>query len=466
MEKVTKVFKNIAMGSLARAFEDINPRRLSLQSDLRQSGLTYRKILIESVEKIFKEKMNHKEGSIFAYQKVKGFDFNVAKNSVELNASLVSLKVFEAQYVVEDPAVLAYLRNVLFITYWPTIVSEVANKIAIDNTNNADALAVLTSRLQEIVEEKFPLVSAELPSEIYQLLIATFLRFNSYRPYIKGSANKKFREFLTKFLNGEVSKVGKGAKEGSHLFFHDLAYQFDESLQMLNDRNLGTSRIGVYRYFGEIDHRPLAKSAGLELIRMNSKNRYGHIIGEDISMIFDPLCIEYSSRESQNIYKDIPNYLNFSDLKDEWHIGENKSKEFAVTCMNITKSGFFVPPHSGTLADEALKDQIKAEMYFPIIMYLMYKGFAFLTSWVRSYVNYDNCEFYTLPRVWTHIDGALPIMVTEDVENLYSFAPIASVVNADSVVLELTANEMISPETVRRKANLAAESLAISLSIG
>ena len=78
----------------------------------------------------------------------------------------------------------------------------------------------------------------------------------------------------------------------------------------------------------------------------------------------------------------------------------------------------------------------------------------------------DNCEFWTLPRVWTHIDGALPIMVTEDVENLYSFAPIASVVNADSVVLELTANEMISPETVRRKANLAAESLAISLSIG
>lgn len=466
MEKVTEVFKNIAMGSLTSAFKDINPRRLSLQSDLRQSGSTYRKVLTESVEKIFKEKMSHKEGSTFSYKEVNGFNFNSAKNSIELKASLVSPKTFEAQYVIEEPEVLAYLRKVLFITYWPVIISEIANKIAIGNTNNADALVILTSQLQDIVEERFPLVSAELPPEIYQLLIATFLRFNSCRPYLKGSVNKKFREFLARFLKGEVSKVGKGAKEGSHLFFHDLGYHFDGSLCMLNDQNLSTSTIRVYRYFGKVEHRPLAKSTGLELIQMNAKNRYGHIVGEDISMIFDPLCIENSTRESQNVYKDIPSYLNFSDLKDEWHIGENKSKEFAIACMNITKSGFFVPPHSGTLTDETLRDQIKAEMYLPIIMYLMYKGFAFLSSWVRSCDYRDNCEFWILPRVWTHIDGALPILVTEDLENLFSFAPIASVVNADSVVLELTANEMINPEVVRRKANLAAESLALSLSIG
>ena len=466
MEKVTEVFKNIAMGSLTNAFKDINPRRLSLQSDLRQSGLTYRKVLIESVEKIFKEKMGHKEGSTFSYQEVNGFDFNVGKSSVELKASLISPKTFEAQYVIEEPEVLAYLRKVLFITYWPVIISEITNKIAIDNTSNADAFAVLTSQLQDIVEERFPLVSVELPPEIYQLLIATFLRFKSYRPYFKGSVNKKFRDFLTSFLKGEVSKVGKGAKEGSHLFFHGLHYHFDDSLRMLNDRGLGTSGVCVYNYFGRVEHRPLARSTGLELIRMNAKNRYGHITGEDISMVFDSLCIEYSTRESQNVYKDIPNYLNFSDLKDEWHIGENKSKEFATTCMNITKSGFFVPPHSETLADETLRDQIKAEMYFPIIMYLMYKGFAFLSSWVRSYDYRDNCEFWTLPRVWTHIDGALPILVAENIENLYSFTLIARVIEADSVVLELTANEMINPEVVRRKANLAAESLALSLSIG
>ena len=466
MEKVTEVFKNIAMGSLVRAFEDVNPRRLGLQFDLRQSGSTYRKVLTESVEKIFKEKMNHEEGSVFSYQDVKGFDFNVAKNSVEFNASLVSPKTFEAQYTIEDSSVLAYLRKVLFITYWPTIIPEVANKIAINNTNNADALVVLTSQLQDIVEEKFPLVSVELPPEIYQLLIATFLRFNSYRPYLKGSVNKKFRDFLTSFLKGEVSKVGKGAKEDSHLFFHGLDYHFDDSLRMLNDRGLGTSAIWAYRYFGKIEHRPLAKATGLELINMNAKNRYGHITGEDISMIFDSACIDNSIRESQNVYKDIPSYLNFLDLKDEWHIGENKSKEFAIACMNITKSGFFVPPHSETLIDETLRDQIKAEMYLPIIMYLMYKGFAFLSSWVRSYDYRIDCEFWTLPRVWTHIDGPLPILVAENVRNLYSFAPIASVINADTVVFELTANEMINPEIVRRKANLAAESLALSLSIG
>ena len=466
MEKVTTLFKNVAMGSLTKAFEDINPRRLSLQSDLRQSGSTYRRTLVESVEKIFKEKMNNQDGLVMTHSDVSGFNFNTAENSIRFDASLVSPKTFEAQYVVESPEMLAYLRNILFITYWPVIVSEIANKILIEAMDKSEALAIFPERLEEIVQDNYPLLHETLPSEIYRLLIATFLRMNSYRIYTKGSINNKFREFLKKFLKGEITKVAKGAKEGNHLFFHDLRYQNDDSLYMIDGHGVAIGAIGTYRYFGKVDHRPLARSTGIEMIQMNAKNRYGHIIGEDISMIFDPSSLEFSSREAQSIYHYLPSYLNFTDLKDEWHIAEDKSKEFVISCMNITKSGLFVSPESGPLADEALRDQIKGEMFMPIIMYLMYKGYAFLHSWVRSYDYRAHCEFWTMPRVWTHIDGSLPILVTEDVDNLMPFAPIASVLKADDVKLELTANEMINPEVVRRKANLAAESLALSLSIG
>lgn len=84
MEKIINAYANVAMASLAKAFEDIKPRKLKIDSTLGSKIPVFKRILSENILEIILKNSSNPESIGLNYKVNKGFNFSTKDNSMEL----------------------------------------------------------------------------------------------------------------------------------------------------------------------------------------------------------------------------------------------------------------------------------------------------------------------------------------------------------------------------------------------
>ena len=84
MEKFVNAYANVAMASLAKAFEDIKPRKLKIDSTLESKISVFKRILSENILEIILRNSSNPESIGLKYEVNKGFNFSTKDNSMKL----------------------------------------------------------------------------------------------------------------------------------------------------------------------------------------------------------------------------------------------------------------------------------------------------------------------------------------------------------------------------------------------